>query len=168
MTFPVCITVQGGWIWNFGPYQPAVYVPDPGMMGLGANVARDILAAMADLKTEMQTMSQSLQSSIDLLIADNTALKAAVDAAPAAIATLVATAIAGAASQGATAAQLQSMADLHTALGGETSVLQAALAGTAPAPTPTPAPADPAPAPTPAPADPAPAPVDPMPTDPTA
>lgn len=79
-------------------------------------------------------MSDATQTSIDTLIADNVALKAAVDSAPAAIATLVAAALAGAVSAGATPAQLQQLADLHTALGGEAAQLTAALAGTPPMP----------------------------------
>jgi hypothetical protein len=126
------ITVPGGWIYHGLLMSKPVYVPDPDVWAPGSDTAR-ILAAVNDLRTEIASMSQTLQGSIDTLIADNVALKAAVDGAPAAIATLVAAAIAAAATAGATPAQLQAMADLHTALGGETAELSAALAGTPPA-----------------------------------
>lgn len=83
-------------------------------------------------------MSGNLDQSIAQLIADNQQLKSDIDAAPASIATLVAAAIAGAINQGATPAQLQAMADLHTALSTDHTELTAALAGTAPVVAPAP------------------------------
>ena len=98
---------------------------------------RDLLAALNLLQQRVEIMSNTttdLDTSIATLIADNAALQTEVLAAPAAIATLVATAVAKQVGLGVTPAQLQSLADLHTALGGETTQLQQALAGTAPPP----------------------------------
>jgi hypothetical protein len=115
---------------------------------LQAGVILALVILIAKVKIMSDTVS-TLDTSIATLVADNVALKAAVDAAPAAIATLVAAGIASAASQGATTAQLQGLADLHTALMGDTTELQAALAGTPPVvPTPVVAPTpDPTPTP---------------------
>ena len=98
---------------------------------------RDLVAALNLLQQKVDIMSSTttdLGTSIATLIADNAALQTEVAGAPAAIATLVATAVAKQVGLGVTPAQLQSLADLHTALGGETAQLQAALAGTAPPP----------------------------------
>jgi uncharacterized protein YaaN involved in tellurite resistance len=99
-------------------------------------VQAQILAAVQTLKQQVSQMSGSLDTSIATLIADNATLKADIDAAPASIATLLAAAIAGAINTGATAAQLQSLADLHTALSTDHTQLTAALAGTPPVVTP--------------------------------
>mgnify|MGYP000173198232 CR=1 FL=1 len=96
---------------------------------------RDLLAALNLLQQRVEIMSNtttSLDTSIATLIADNAALQTEVAGAPAAIATLVATAVAAQVGLGVTPAQLQSLADLHTALGGEATQLQQAMAGTAP------------------------------------
>ena len=119
---------------------------------------RASIAALTNLQLKVNTMSDaqsSLSTTIATLIADNVTLKAAVDSAPAAIATLVATAVAAQVGLGVTPAQLQSLADLHTALGGETTQLQQALAGTAPPPPPPPVVTPPAPPPVPGATDPA-------------
>ena len=120
-----------------------------------------VMAALTELQRKVNTMSDtqaSLDTAIASLIADNATLKAAVEGAPAAIATLVANAIAKQVTVGVTPAQLQSLAELHTALGGEATQLQQALAGTAPQlPVVTPPGTPPVPVTTPAPA-PAPAP----------
>ena len=92
-----------------------------------------ILGHLHHITESIRTMSGSVQTSIDQIIADNAELKAAVDGAPAAIAALIAKAIADQANAGVTPAQMQSLADLHTALGGELAQLNAALAGTPPA-----------------------------------
>jgi hypothetical protein len=107
-----------------------VPTPDP-MLGR-------ILDAISELSKDIKTMSGNLDQSIAQLIADNQQLKSDIDAAPASIATLVAAAIAGAINQGATPAQLQAMADLHTALSTDHTELTAALAGTAPVVAPAP------------------------------
>jgi hypothetical protein len=93
-----------------------------------------ILAKLHIIKEKVDAMSDALSTSIATLVADNVALQAEIAAAPAAIATLVATAIANQAAAGVTPAQMQSLADLHTALSGDTAQLTAALAGTPPAP----------------------------------
>ena len=98
---------------------------------------RDLLSALHTLQQRMQVMSATtsdLDTSISQIVSDNAALKAQIDAAPAAIATLVATAIAKQATMGVTPAQLQTLTDLHTVLGGETEQLKQALAGVAPPP----------------------------------
>jgi hypothetical protein len=97
-----------------------------------------IVALITTLTQKVTTMSGNLDSSIATLIADNQQLKSDIDAAPASIATLVAAAIAGAINTGATPAQLQAMADLHTALSTDHTELTSALAGTAPVVTPAP------------------------------
>jgi hypothetical protein len=94
----------------------------------------EILEQLRTLNQKVTLMSGTLDTDIAQLVADNAQLQAEVAGAPAAIATLVATAIAGATNLGATAAQLQSLADLHTALGGANSQLQTALTGVPPAP----------------------------------
>jgi hypothetical protein len=98
-----------------------------------------IVTLITTLSQKVTTMSGALDVSIAQLIADNATLKADIDAAPASIATLLAAAIAGAINTGATAAQLQSLADLHTALSTDHTQLTAALAGTPPVVTPPPA-----------------------------
>ncbi len=94
------------------------------------------VAANTEAITIMSISTGSLDTSIQQLIADNATLKSSVDAAPAELATLVAAAIAKQVSVGVTPAQMQSLFDLHTALGGETAQLTAALAGTPPVVTP--------------------------------
>ena len=98
---------------------------------------QDLLAALNLLQQKVNIMSSTttdLDTSIATLIADNAALKALILSAPSQIATLVATVVATQVGLGVTPTQLQSLADLHTALGGEMTELEQSLAGTAPAP----------------------------------
>jgi len=90
------------------------------------------VAANTEAITIMSSTQTSLDTSIQQLIADNETLKTEIAGAPAAVATLLATAIAAQVSVGVTPAQMQSLSDLHTALGGEQAQLTAALAGTPP------------------------------------
>lgn len=100
----------------------------------------EILTRIDEIDQGIVTMSDKLQASIDTLIADNAQLQTDVAEAPASIAALVAAAIAAQANAGVTPAQLQSLVDLHTALGGANTQLKAALAGTPPVIPPSPTP----------------------------
>jgi septal ring factor EnvC (AmiA/AmiB activator) len=98
-------------------------------------------AALQTLIQKVEAMSSSLNTAIATLVADNAQLQADIAAAPASIAALIATAIAGQANSGVSAAQMQALTDLHTALGGDHTQLMSALAGTPPVIEPPPPPA---------------------------
>lgn len=89
-----------------------------------------IKLAISQLTQEFVTMSATLSTDITQLQADVTALTGVVAAAEQRItefASQLAAALAQAQSGGATAAQLQALTDLHTALSGDVTSLQAAL-----------------------------------------
>lgn len=102
--------------------------PDPGFR---------VLRELQHIRQRIETMSDqqtAVGAAIQQLIADNEQLREDIANAPAAISALVATAIAAQANSGVTPEQMQQLADLHAALGGEHAQLQAALGGVPPAP----------------------------------
>jgi hypothetical protein len=97
-------------------------------------------ASQADeaAQPEYFTAPPRIERTLERLVPLLETLNERIAALSAAQASLLAAAVASAAAQGATPAQLRALSDLHTALGGETAQLSAALAGRPLAATPSP------------------------------